>query len=131
MPTPDRTYTIEEANALIPEVRAVLLQLAVEQARLDRAHGEMHRRMEGNGDPAALEQAGRHEAEMAEIAEGMRSLEAHLEGMGVQLRDADMGLVDLPAERDGRRVWLCWRLADPRVEYWHGTDEGYASRRPW
>jgi hypothetical protein len=131
MPGPERTYTIEEANALVPEVRAVLLQIAVEQARLERVHAEMHRRLEGNGDPAALEDAGRREAEMTEIGDGIRTLRAHLEGRGIQLRDAEMGLVDFPAARDGRRVWLCWRLADPRVAYWHGTDEGYATRRPW
>jgi hypothetical protein len=131
MATPPRTYSIDEANALVPEVRAVLLQLAVEQHRLARVHEEMHRRLEGNGDPASLVEAGRHESEMAEIAEGIRTLQAHLEGLGIQLRDPEMGLVDFPAERDGRRVWLCWRLADPRVAYWHGTDEGYATRRPW
>jgi hypothetical protein len=131
MPGPERTYTIEEANALVPEVRAVLLQIAVEQARLERVHAEMHRRLEGNGDPAALEDAGRREAEMTEIGDGIRTLRAHLEDRGIQLRDAEMGLVDFPAARDGRRVWLCWRLADPRVAYWHGTDEGYATRRPW
>jgi hypothetical protein len=91
----------------------------------------MHRRLEGDGDPAALEEAGRREAEMAQIGDGIRTLEAHLSGLGVQLRDLEMGLVDFPGERDGRRVWLCWRLSDPRVEHWHGTDEGYATRRPW
>jgi hypothetical protein len=131
MAKPDPTYTIEEANALVPAVRAVLLQMAVQQQRLAQVHEEMHRRLEGNGDPASLEQAGRHEAEMAEIAEGIRTLQAHLESLGIQLRDPEMGLVDFPAERDGRRVWLCWRLADPRVAHWHGTDEGYATRRPW
>lgn len=131
MPTPERTYTIEEANALVPEVRAVLLQVAVEQARLDRAHADIHRRLEGDGDPGTLEQAGRHEAEMANIADGIRTLHDHLAGLGIVLRDSEMGLVDFPAIRDGRRVWLCWRLADPRVEHWHGTDEGYATRRPW
>jgi hypothetical protein len=131
MAKPEPTYTIEEANALVPAVRAVLLQLAVEQQRLAQEHEEMHRRLEGNGDPASLEQAGHHEAEMAQIADGIRTLQAHLESLGIQLRDPEMGLVDFPAERDGRRVWLCWRLADPRVAYWHGTDEGYATRRPW
>jgi hypothetical protein len=131
MPSPDRRYTIEEANTLVPEVRAVLLQMAVQHVRLTRAHEEMHARLEGNGDPAALEEAGRHEAEMAQIADGIRTLQAHLDAMGVQLRDPEMGLVDFPAERDGRLVWLCWRLADPRVAYWHGTDEGFATRRPW
>jgi hypothetical protein len=51
--------------------------------------------------------------------------------MDVQLRDIGMGLVDFPAERGGRAVWLCWRLADPSVGFWHGTDEGYATRKPW
>jgi pyruvate kinase len=51
--------------------------------------------------------------------------------MGVELRDLEMGLVDFPGERDGAAVWLCWRLADPSVAFWHPTDEGYASRRPW
>jgi hypothetical protein len=131
MASPERVYTIDEANALMPEVRAVLLQLAVEHHRLARAHQEMHRQLEGNGDPVALEAAGRREAEMAQIGDGIRTLEAHLDGLGVQLRDLEMGLVDFPAQRDGKRVWLCWRLSDPTVAHWHATDEGYATRRRW
>lgn len=125
------TYTIEQANALIPQVRAVLLQLAVEQRRLDASHAEMHRQLDANGDPASAAAAGRREAEVAEIREGMRTLLVHLGEIGVELRDMEMGLVDFPGERDGARVWLCWRLADPTVAFWHGTDEGYASRKPW
>jgi hypothetical protein len=126
-----RSYTIEEANALIPQVRAVLLQLAVEQRRMDAAHVAMHAHLAGNGDPSSQASADRLEREAADIGAGMRTLVDLLEGLGVQLRDAEMGLVDFPGERDGRRVWLCWRLADPAVAFWHGTDEGYASRRPW
>jgi hypothetical protein len=126
-----RRYTVDEANALIPQVRAVILQLAVEQRRLDDAHGAMLRHLEGNGDPRSGAEADRLERQAAEIAEGMRTLLAMLEEMGVQLRDVQMGLVDFPATRDGRDVWLCWRLADPSVAFWHGTDEGFASRKPW
>jgi hypothetical protein len=131
MAAPRRHYTIEQANALVPEVRAVLLQLAVEQRRLDAAHADMHRRLASNGDPDAAADASRSEAEVAGIGEGMRNLIAHLEELGVQLRDADMGLVDFPGERDGEPVWLCWRLADATVGFWHRLDEGYATRRPW
>jgi hypothetical protein len=131
MSGPRRHYTVEEANALVPEVRAVLLQLAVEQRRLDAAHAEMHRRLASDGDPDAAADASRSEAQVAEIGEGMKSLISHLEELGVQLRDPEMGLVDFPGERDGRPVWLCWRLADPAVAFWHGTDEGFATRRPW
>lgn len=126
-----RTYTLEEANALIPQVRAVLLQLAVEQRKMDAAHAAMHAQLSGNGDPGSSAAADRLEREAASIGEGMRTLVDLLEGLGVQLRDPEMGLVDFPGERDGEPVWLCWRLADPAVAFWHGTDEGYASRRPW
>lgn len=126
-----RIYTIEEANALVPQVRAVLLQLAVEQRRLDASHAEMHRQLDSNGDPDSAVAAGRQEAEVADIREGIRTLLLHLSEMGVELRDLEMGLVDFPGEREGASVWLCWRLADPTVAFWHRTDEGYASRRPW
>lgn len=131
MAAPRRSYTLEEANALIPQVRAVLLQLAFEQRRLQATHAEMHRQLAGDGDPSSAHEASRLEQEAAEIGEGIRSLAAMLEEMGVQLRDPEMGLVDFPGERDGQRVWLCWRLADPEVAFWHGTDEGYATRKPW
>lgn len=131
MPDARRSYTIDEANALVPQVRAVLLQLAVEQRRLDASHADMHHQLDANGDPAAAVAAGRSEAEVAEIREGMRTLLLHLGELGVELRDVEMGLVDFPGERDGTAVWLCWRLADPRVAHWHRTDEGYASRSPW
>ena len=131
MAAPRRSYTIEEANALIPQVRAVLLQLAVEQRRMEAAHTQMHRHLAENGDPASAQEADRLEGEAARIGEGMRQLATMLEEMGIQLRDPEMGLVDFPGERDGQAVWLCWRLADPAVAFWHGTDEGFATRRSW
>lgn len=131
MAAPRRNYTIEEANALVPQVRAVILQLAVEQRRLDEAHGAVLRHLEGNGDPRSGPETERLERQAAEIAEGMRTLVTVLEQLGVQLRDVEMGLVDFPGERDGEAVWLCWRLADPAVAFWHRTDEGFASRKPW
>ncbi len=124
-------YSIEQANALIPQVRAIVLQLAVEQRRLDAAHAEMHRQLDSNGDPAAAARASRQEVDVTQIRDGMRGLVDHLAEMGIELRDMELGLVDFPGVRDGRSVWLCWRLADPSVAFWHGTDEGYANRRPW
>jgi hypothetical protein len=126
-----RTYTIEEANALVPQVRAILLQIAVEQHRLEAAHAEMHRQLSEDGDPEAARAASRSEAEVTEISEGIHSLMEHLAALGVQLRDSEMGLVDFPGQRDGKPVWLCWRLADPEVAHWHTSAEGFASRKPW
>jgi hypothetical protein len=129
-----RTYTLDEANALVPEVRAVLLQLAVEKARLEAAvetltvHGGDG---SSNGDVAHADALARSEAEMAEISGGMRALVEHLESLDVELRDLEQGLVDFPGERDGQPVWLCWRLAEPAVAFWHPLDRGFANREPW
>jgi hypothetical protein len=130
MPSP-RRYSIEEANALIPQVRAVILQVAMEQRRLADLHAAIHRFREGNGDPGAAARLNRLEEESTQVEDEMRSLVDVLGAMDVQLRDIQTGLVDFPGERDGRDVWLCWRLADPSVAFWHGTDEGFASRKPW
>lgn len=132
---PDRpSYTIAEANELLPQVRSVLLQLAVEKGRLERAvaalaaHAE---RSTGNGDSGHSTELARTEAEMTEIGGGMRALVEHLESLGIELRDLEQGLVDFPGERNGERVWLCWRLAEPEVAFWHPLDQGFDTRQAW
>jgi hypothetical protein len=60
----------------------------------------------------------------------MRALVELLEARGIELRDLEEGLVDIPTERDGERAWFCWRLSDPELAFWHTTREGFASRRP-
>jgi hypothetical protein len=104
-PSRTRQYTLDEARALVPGIRAVLLQLAIERRR----HADAQ-----NIDAAR---------------EAIGALLGHLEEMGVQLRDAESGLVDIPTRRDGEPAWFCWRLADPELAYWHTTREGFASRR--
>jgi len=129
-----RRYSIEEANAMLPQVRAVLLQLAVEKGRLEgavAALAEHHDESATNGNVAHADAMARSEAEMSEIGGGMRALVEHLESLGVELRDLEQGLVDFPGERDGHPVWLCWRLAEPAVGFWHPLDEGFTSRQPW
>ena len=96
----DVTYSVEEARALIPVVRAALLQLAVERRRPEPA------------------------------LEVMRALVEHLESLGIVVRDLDEGLVDFPTIRDEERAWLCWKLSDGDLGYWHTTREGFASRQP-
>lgn len=94
----DPTYSVEQARALLPSIRATLLQLAIERR---------------GGDE-----------------EVVRALLDHLGTLGVVVRDLEGGLVDIPWVRDGRRAWLCWRLEDADLGWWHTTTEGFTSRRP-
>ena len=125
----DPTYTLDEARVLLPQIRGTLLQLAIERRRADASHDELHRRLrlETNGDPA--DQA-RLEATTEELRARVRDLLDHLESLGVVIRDLDAGLVDIPTVRDGEPAWLCWRLADPELGFWHTTREGFSTRRP-
>lgn len=96
----DVTYTVEEARALVPIVRSALLQLAVERRK------------------------------PAPNADVVHALLSHLESLGIVVRDLEEGLVDFPTLRDGERAWLCWKLSDGQLDYWHSTREGFASRQP-
>jgi hypothetical protein len=125
----DPIYTVEQARALLPMIRGALLQLAVERRRADDAHQALHHRLRGNGNGRPEEQT-RLEATTAELRTRVRDLLDHLESLGLVVRDLDAGLVDIPTLRDGEQAWLCWRLADPDLGFWHTTREGFSSRRP-
>jgi hypothetical protein len=126
----DPTYTVEQARALLPQVRATLLQLAVERQRADASHAELHRRLRDGDDGADPAEQAAFEARASEQRAMVRALLDHLESLGVVVRDLDEGLVDIPTVRDGEPAWLCWRLSDPELAFWHTTREGYTSRRP-
>ena len=123
----DPTYTVDEARALLPQIRATLLQLAIERRRADAAHGELHRGLRSRADRA---EQSRLEASTEELGARVRDLIDHLESLGIAIRDLDAGLVDIPTLRDGQKAWLCWRLADPQLGFWHTTREGFSTRKP-
>ncbi|MGH2526677.1 MAG: DUF2203 domain-containing protein, partial [Actinomycetota bacterium] len=68
-----------------------------------------------------------------EYWDAQHALKAEIERLSeenILLRDPETGLVDFPGEREGRRVWLCWRLGEDRVANWHEIDTGFIGRRP-
>jgi hypothetical protein len=104
-------------------VRARLRELETTQRGLVHAIG-------GNGGGHA---AGDLNAARDEFTELVRELEEclrRLEEYGVLLKDADAGLLDFPALRDGQEVLLCWRVGEEDVSYWHDFAEGFAGRKP-
>jgi hypothetical protein len=49
---------------------------------------------------------------------------------GILIRDPETGLIDFPAEREGKRVFLCWRLGEDRVSWYHDEQTGFSGRQP-
>lgn len=126
-------FTPDEANRLLQRVEPLLRDL-VDKRRALREQQEIlaafQAKTRGNGDAAAGPEvvAARRAAEQltAHLRQGIEDLQA----LGCVVKDLDMGLLDFPAKRNGVEVYLCYRLGEDRIAFWHGTDEGYAGRKP-
>lgn len=122
-PSFDRVFTVQEANALLPELRERLGE--IRQARRTVLDGGRRIRAAAAGNGGGGEGKAYWEA-LATLRRGLERVGEQ----GILLRDPETGLVDFPSDREGRIVFLCWDLSEDEVGYWHGLDSGYATRRP-
>jgi hypothetical protein len=123
-----KLFSVDEANALLPDVRRIVGAIA-------RAHGRVAAAQDGSRLAAEGAKAGggfmpggvEYVRALLRLAESVGELET----LGVQLKDYERGLIDFPAMRDGRLVLLCWQLGEgDRIEWWHDVDAGFAGRQP-
>jgi hypothetical protein len=130
---PPRSYTVEEANAALDQVRPLVERIVEAYANLPElqeaarvADYKSSRPSAGPAEERGYEEAQRamRHAEM-ELAEDV----LRLERLGVALKDAQTGLIDFYGYRDGELVELCWKLGEPAVEHWHRIGDGFAGRR--
>jgi hypothetical protein len=120
-----RHFTIEQANALIPTVGAILRRLRTARQQLSAGGFDTDLALRAEATGGAW--PGRDRAEAALIITlGFEALDA----LEVLTRDLERGLVDFPAVIDGREVYLCWQLDEPEITHWHGLESGFAGRRP-
>jgi hypothetical protein len=130
---PARTFTVKEANAALPLIRAIVSDLV-------RLAGDvMDRRqrlsaLSGGGIRSSHDPYG---AELVQIEEeldkdGLQLQEyvEELRQIGVEPKSATEGLVDFPTLIEGRSAFLCWKLGEPEVAYWHELSAGFRGRQP-
>lgn len=130
-PTEKKFFTVESANKMLPLVRSIASDI-VERFR---GLSEQHDRLEflQNSRREGMSQAHREEVEQMEQSfekgkEELGSLVEELRSLGVELKGPD-GLVDFPAMLDNREVYLCWKVGEPQVMFWHERDAGFAGRK--
>jgi hypothetical protein len=123
-----KLFTIEEANALLPSVRDILQKIQRSRRRLATSRREAKLAAEGAEQGGGGMEGG---ALYAIVLTHFTAQMTELEGLGVQLKDFDRGLVDFPSLRGGRVVLLCWQLGEgDELEWWHDMDSGFAGRTP-
>lgn len=116
-------YTLEEARALLPEVRRWLNRLSELRSELDESNRVLTPLIESGNDLGGVHVDGfvKGMADLKSIVQEFRNRE-------IQIKDIERGLIDFPAIIGGREVFLCWEKDEPDIEHWHDLDTGYASR---
>jgi hypothetical protein len=133
-----KLFTVEQANRMLPLVRRIVEDIVREHRRWQEKILELElaastaagRAVNGVRSELSEDRAAALERDAMTIARDIDAFEHELEEFDIVLKDRRLGLVDFPGELDGRRVWLCWRLGEPAVQYWHDVDAGYAGRQP-
>ncbi|MBA2314662.1 MAG: DUF2203 domain-containing protein [Chloroflexi bacterium] len=141
-----RFFDLDAANDALPEVRGILTRLADERQELIRLRDEVLERQsaveaaaEATAGGSGTASSRRADAEVAElrrlrlrmqgVIDQMQAGVARIDELGITLRDIETGLIDFPALVTGRQVWLCWRLGEDDVAWWHELTTGVAGRR--
>ncbi len=125
-----RFYDIDAANERLTELRPVLESLRADRDEVAEAQADLVRFRGTNGNRLHADELKRRDDAIRAIVRRMQRAVARIEGWGVTLREIEGGLVDFPALVSGRPVWLCWRLGEAAVGFWHEHDTGFADRKP-
>jgi hypothetical protein len=127
-----RFFTVEEANLELSRLRQWLPRLQTRRRRLDVVQqklGELSLKAATNGN-LLEEEVHSTQREVKRLTEEISKLMAKISDLGCEIKDLDQGLVDFPSLREGREIYLCWRLGEPEVAFWHEPDAGFSGRRP-
>ena len=121
-----RHFSVDEANALLPRVRSLVESVLAARQRILDAQPEVWPVLQkaiGNG---GSQKAGELVEEIKRIERGIKAIQ----DLGAVVKDINTGLIDFPAVRSGREVFLCWRYDEPQVGFWHELHTGFAGRQP-
>jgi hypothetical protein len=127
-------FTLAEAESLIPLLDRLLREAVCMKAEYEEAQQilqTLNQRVTMMGGMTvnrnqAVEARGRREVATARLRHALELVQ----GTGCQVKDLDIGLVDFPTMYRGVEVYLCWKLGEPAIDFWHGVEEGFRGRKP-
>ena len=128
-----KTFTLQEAAQLIPKLSEWLREAIEAKSEAAKIEGELRAlaaRINALGgveiDPAAV---GQRKRTHQRAAQRLRRVLGAIEESGCLVKDLDVGLIDFPARLGAEEVYLCWKLGETRIDYWHRPDEGFTGRK--
>ena len=120
----EKLYSVEEANALLPRLAPLLERIRDTQKTLaeDKSVALVREKAAHNG-------GGRPGKHLAELTRALEQDLKQLQEWSIVLRDPSIGLIDFLHQRADQVVFLCWKLGEAKVEWWHPIDTGIAGRQ--
>ncbi len=125
-----RLFTREEADNILLHIAPLLWQARELKKQHDECAAQseaLQAQAKGNGHGIDVELA-RARTGQQQAAMEINAIIERVKALGAEVKDVDIGLIDFRAQKDGRVVYLCWKLGEERVEWWHELNTGYASR---
>ena len=128
-----RFFTLLEAETLLPEIERLLRSIIEVKQHYEAAASELNaitqRITLTGGMNAPRERLARIRARKDASAGALKSAVERLEEIGVLLKDVDTGLIDFPTLYRGKEVYLCWKLGETGIAFWHHVEDGFRGRR--
>ena len=127
-----RYFTREDAERLLSRIRPLMEEVLRRSLVFHQLQGEVdavEKKLKGNGHLGATGELEQRQRALREVGQGIATLVAEVQELGVEVKDLSTGLVDFRALREGREVYLCWRVGEPRVEWWHPLEGGFSGRQ--
>jgi hypothetical protein len=129
-----KTFTLSEAQTLLPVLEALLRRAQVAAARAGELDVEMQQLSQrifmSGGMHVNVAQAAKRRAQRDKALAETKATLAEIDEIGVQVKDLEQGLLDFPSMLDGKTVLLCWKLGEKEIGYWHSEEDGFAGRKP-
>jgi hypothetical protein len=130
----ERTFTLDEAQSLLPVLESLLRTAIAAKKTVDEneplQQALQHRVFLAGGMFLDIVPLTRKKAERAKAEQRVKDALAEIDSIGVQVKDLDIGLLDFPCEVEGQTILLCWKLGEKAITHWHGVQEGFAGRKP-
>jgi hypothetical protein len=128
-----RRFTLWEAERMLPQVREWMREAVVMKSQFDEAEQAVQslasRITMMGGIVVDRERASEDRAKREVSGQALRTLLENFEQSGVLVKDLEKGLADFPTQFRGEEVYLCWKLDEEAIRFWHGTHEGFAGRK--
>lgn len=129
-----RTFTVAEAETLLPVLESLLRTAIEAKALIEEVDAEQqvlaNRIFVNGGTLVDIVKVARRKAEREKALQRAKDAVAEIDATGVQVKDLDIGLLDFPCVVGDEIILLCWKLGEKKITHWHGTQEGFAGRKP-